>query len=249
MEPKYFNDYSMFETKHWWFIGRRRILKCLLLRFLKKKTTNFLDIGCGTGKWIKKWAEKQAVFGVDMYLPILKECKSSGLKRVTQGVLQCMPLKNDSFGCITLLDVLEHIDDEDLALEEVKRVAKPDAIVMLTVPAFSFLWGSQDLVSHHKRRYTVKDIISLMQKHGFAVMKVSCFNTILFPIIFVIRTYRLMKRGETKELDKINSDFEINKGDIINTFLSVIFSLERFMLPYVSLPLGVSIVCIAKVVK
>jgi ubiquinone/menaquinone biosynthesis C-methylase UbiE len=247
MDKNFYKNYSTFESKHWWSLGRRQILVHLLFRYLKSKSV-FLDIGCGIGMWMKEWEDRSTIFGIDKYYPFLEKCRSNNLEKVICGLMQRLPFKNNSFDCITLLDVLEHVDDENIVLKEIQRIAKPNAVVLITVPALSFLWGNQDIINHHKRRYTIGQINSLMQNHGFLIKKISYYNTILFPVIFAIRTFRRLILFQSKSVRDLKSDFEIFNS-FGNRLLKNIFSVERYILQYFDLPIGVSIICIACNVK
>jgi SAM-dependent methyltransferase len=155
------------------------------------------------------------------------------------GDVNNLPIRSNSVGLIIALDVLEHIDNDMNAIRELYQVLRKRGILILTVPAFNFLWGTQDVVTGHKRRYSKKEITNKLREVGFDILKSSYFNFFLFfPILIARRMIHLLGL-------KIESENEIN-FPLINFFLKVIFSLELYALEYFSFPFGVSILCIAK---
>jgi hypothetical protein len=115
--------------------------------------------------------------------------------------------------------------------------------VLLTVPAFQFLWGNQDVVSHHKRRYTLAEIESRVRAAGFTPRCISYFNAILFPVVAAVRVARRL-RGEPK--GEVKSDFGMTKPGLVNDTLTRVFAAEGRWLARWRLPVGVSIVCLAE---
>jgi SAM-dependent methyltransferase len=153
--------------------------------------------------------------------------------------LMMLPFKTNSIGLILALDVLEHLDEDLIGIKEVYRTLKPGGKVIFTAPAFRFLWGIQDEVGMHKRRYLKKELNRKVKDQGFRVLKSSYFNFFLFFPIFLAR--RLIHLSGLK----VESENKIN-FPIINSFLKTIFSLESYVLRCFSFPFGVSIFCIAR---
>jgi hypothetical protein len=136
-------------------------------------------------------------------------------------------------------DILEHLDDDSIGIKEIHRTLAREGKAILTVPAFKSLWGIQDVVGMHKRRYSKKEILGKIETEGFTIMESSYFNFFLFfPIAFGRRLIRLFGL-------KIESENKIN-SPLVNFFLKTIFSIEPYLLKYLSFPFGVSIFCIAK---
>jgi SAM-dependent methyltransferase len=137
------------------------------------------------------------------------------------------------------MDILEHLDDDAKGISELYRTLSKGGMLILTIPAFKFLWGIQDEVTAHKRRYSRPEIVNKLRQEGFKIMKSSYFNFFLFfPILFGRRLIQLLGL-------KIESENKIN-FPLINFFLKIIFSLEPYLLKYFSFPFGVSIYCLAK---
>src|SRR5882762_9723501 len=165
------------EETHWWFVGRRKIIESFLKRLcpgLKSKepareSLNILDVGCGTGANLEMLSQFGNAEGVDVSVEALDFCRARGLQQVKQGAAETLPYENDSFDLVTGLDVVEHLDDDVAGLKEMHRVLRPDGRAVLFVPAFMFLWGVQDDISNHRRRYTMAGLKAAVRKAGFEI--------------------------------------------------------------------------------
>jgi SAM-dependent methyltransferase len=233
------------EDVHWWFVGRRRILLSILDRYLGANATNgrqILDVGCGTGTMLTHLARFGDARGVDMDLEAVGYCHDRGLRQVTQSDADKLPFEKDTFDLVTALDVVEHIDDDLGALREMRRVIKPGGLLLLTVPAYRFLWGRQDDINLHKRRYVARELRSRLQAAGFEVQRLTYMNAILFPAIAAIR----LVRHVLPEPPKLESDFAFPAPQPLNVLLSAVFGSERHVLTRFDIPFGVSIMALAR---
>jgi SAM-dependent methyltransferase len=229
------------ERFHWWFTGRRRLLKSLISSLKIRQNSLIVDVGCGVGSnldLLKSMGFK--VIGIDSEIYGLSLAqKSISEVLLVNGDLVNLPFKSDSIGLVIATDIIEHLDDDSIGIKEIHRALKQDGNVILTVPAFKSLWGIQDVVGMHKRRYSKNEFLKKIEQAGFTVLKSSYFNFFLFfPILFgrrLIRFFRL----------RIESENRIN-FPLFNFFLKTIFSIEPFLLKYFSFPFGVSVFCIAK---
>lgn len=235
------------EETHWWFVGRRKIIESFLKRIcpgLKSKeparqSLNILDVGCGTGANLEMLAQFGNAEGVDVSAEALDFCRARGLRQVKQGAAETLPYENDSFDLVTGLDVVEHLDDDVAGLKEMRRVLRPDGRAVLFVPAFMFLWGVQDDISNHRRRYTMADLKAAVRKAGFEVERASYVNLSFFaPILFG----RLLMRVTGL---RPASENNITIG-ALNGVLGKLFGAERFLLRNLNFPFGVSIICVAR---
>jgi SAM-dependent methyltransferase len=228
------------EKAHWWFTGRRRLLKSIIQSLNIRKDSFVIDVGCGVGSnliLLKSMGLK--VIGIDSEIYSLSFSKNLSRVPIVNGDLLGLPIKSNSIGLFIATDILEHLNEDRLGIKEIHRSLKQGGKVIITVPAFGFLWGTQDIVGMHKRRYSKKELLMKIEQGGFTVLRSSYFNFILFvPILFVRRLIRLIGLC-------IESENEIN-FPLINFFLKTIFSLEIHFLKYVSFPFGVSIFCVAQ---
>ena len=232
-----------FEEDYWWFVGRRKIILTLFENILKKTKPKILDFGCGTGITLTYLKEYGDTAGYDISPHSFEYCKKRGLDNLYSDK-DFHKLKNKSIDFVFMMDVLEHFEDESKELSKVKEKLKNNNSVLITVPAFNFLWGGEDHVSNHKRRYTKSSLRKLLEFNGFEIQKISYYNFFLLPLISLIIFYKrfFVKNGRYQSNLK-----SINR--ITNKILSLILSIEAVILKKYSFPVGASIVCVAKLKK
>src|SRR5437667_9152380 len=230
------------EGKHWWFFGRRKIIEGFvekICRDIGKRKPRILDVGCGTGANLQMLSEFGDAEGVDVSSEALDFCRARGLAKVKQGAAEALPYEDASFDLVTGLDVVEHLDDDLAGLKEMRRVLRPRGRALLFVPAFMFLWGVQDDISHHRRRYTVKELKQKLRDAGLTVERITYANISFFLPILVGRL--LMRLTGARP----SSENNITIGGL-NGVLGRIFGSEGWWLQRLSFPFGVSIVCVAR---
>ena len=230
------------EETHWWYLGRRRIIRSLVEKIsttLNNSNPRILDVGCGTGANLKMLANCGRAEGVDISPQAVEFCRERGLDSVKLGAIEQLPYEDDSFEIVTALDVVEHLDDDVAGLREMRRVLRSDGRLLLFVPAFMFLWGVQDDVSNHRRRYTLPGLLKAVEEAGFSIEWSSYANISFFLPVLVVRSVMrwLGLRAAT--------EYGINIS-LMNGPFSQLFAAERFVLERGRLPFGVSAVCIAR---
>jgi len=238
------------EETHWWFVGRRKIIESFLKPVCAALKGNargdepltILDVGCGTGANLEMLSQFGKAEGVDVSEEALEFCRARGLAQVKQGAAEALPYKSGSFDLVTGLDVVEHLDDDVAGLKEMRRVLRPDGKAVLFVPAFMFLWGVQDDISNHRRRYTMTGLKEAVTKAGFEVERASYVNLSFFAPIFFGRL--LMRVTGLRPASENN----ITIG-ALNGVLGKLFGAERFLLRRLKFPFGVSIICVARPVS
>ena len=231
------------EGSHWWFVGRRAILETFLRKITAAASgqlsdVSILDVGCGTGANLEMLSQFGKAEGVDVSDDALEFCKRKGLT-AQKGLAEKLPFGDESFDITTALDVVEHLDDDVAGLKEMFRVTKKGGHSLIFVPAFMWLWGVQDDISHHSIRYTKKQIIERVEQAGFTVERATYANFTFFTPILVGRT--LMKVTGIKP----ESENNVNVS-ALNGFFGKLLSAERFWLKNFDFPLGVSIVLTAR---
>jgi SAM-dependent methyltransferase len=244
MREDFYAEYFRIEDRHWWFIGRRRIVLALLAAHLSRREgggRRILDLGCGTGTMLAHLRRFGEVQGVDADERAVKFCRSRGEDRVQLLRARTLPFPDHTFDLVTALDVLEHIEDDEGALQEVARVLRPGGTLLATVPAYGWMWGAQDEISHHFRRYTAGQLEKLICRARFETERLTYFNTILFPPIAAIRVARRVWRRQSDT----RSDFEMTQPGVVNRMLSGVFSSEARWLRRRDLPVGVSLLAVA----
>lgn len=183
------------EDSHWWFVGRRAILESFLKQIIqnlrsKVQDPKILDVGCGTGANLEMLSQFGSAEGVDVSDDALEFCRRKGLT-VQKGLAEKLPYADETFDLTTALDVVEHLDDDIAGLKEMHRVTKTGGYSLIFVPAFMWLWGVQDDISHHRIRYTRTEIVERLEKAGYKVERATYANFTFFAPILGGRT--LMK--------------------------------------------------------
>ena len=230
------------EETHWWFAGRRRIISGFVEHIcstLEKRPPHILDVGCGTGANLELLARYGEAEGVDVSPEALVFCRERGLQNVRQGEAEHLPYADASFDLVTGLDVVEHLDDDVAGLKEMHRVLRRGGRALLFVPAFKFLWGVQDDVSNHRRRYTKKQLKETLRTAGFEVERVTYANITFFLPILMGRV--LMRLTGFRPASENN----LTVG-VLNKPLGIILGSEAGLLRRLNLPFGVSAICIAR---
>jgi len=239
-KPTPYDVESEVEGFHWWFVVRRKLLKFILSSINIPMNCLTLDVGCGAGSNLKALvSDGLYAIGLDRSIYALSLIRGKEAFPLLGGDLNNLPIRTNSIGLIIAMDILEHLDDDSRGINEFFRALSRRGLLILTVPAFHSLWGIQDVVTGHKRRYSKREIMDKLREGGFDILKSSYFNFFLFfPILFARRLIHILKL-------KIESENEIN-SPVINFFLKSIFSLEPYLLKHFSFPFGVSIFCIAR---
>lgn len=228
------------ELSHWWYRVRRVMVANLIRAYFPDRTDiKILDVGCGTGGLLKELAPFGKVTGVDVSPRAIAFCNERGFTDVSLGSATDIPFPDGTFDLVLALDVIEHIEDDRKALAEINRVLKPGGTVFVFVPAFLFLWGINDIRSQHYRRYTKAELSAKATEAGFTPLRLTYFNTFLFPPIAFLRIL-VRKLGI-----KVESDVELGNA-FVNAIFYRIFLLESFFLKYMNFPFGVSAMVIGR---
>lgn len=233
-----YEDMYKTEDTHWWHKSKRRFVERFITTYAQKKKITILDVGCGTGKNMERLSNYGEVWGVDLSEEALSFCKKRGLINVKRGEAEHLPFENNTFDVVCVLDVLEHVDDK-LAVREIRRVLKNSGFIVVTVPAFWWLWSKWDDVLHHKRRYTKKQLKEILVQEGFVVQRNTYIHSFLVLPSLVIRK---LKQFQQKTY---TSDFQINNA-FMNKLLLFMSELEQMWINRYDMPFGTSVLCIAK---
>lgn len=229
------------QKKHWWFITRKNIVLDFIDRYLTKGgQKKVLDIGCGSGLMLNSLEEVGQTFGMDVSDEAISFSKEIFNGRVEKGALpDQLPYQEDFFDLITALDVIEHIDNDIDSIGAIRSLLLPGGKCIFTVPAYMFLWSPHDDVNQHKRRYTLQELNTKLVQAGFTVEKISYYNTLLFPVVFLVRMLNnVLKRDGASDLDM--------PGTVMNFVLKKIFGIEKYLLRLLNLPFGVSVIAVVR---
>lgn len=241
MENELFDEMYKVETQHWWFVARRKIIENVIGQLKLEKHSSILDAGCGNGDNLSMLSKYGDVVAMEREDAALEKAQARDIGKVYKGELPNQihdDIQKDK-DLIVLLDVLEHIDDDAGSLSALGNVINNNGSLVLTVPAYQFLWTSHDEQHHHKRRYTVNQLRKLIESNGWKVSYISYFNTLLFPLALIDRIkQKLFSSGENEGL-KMPPVF-------INALFEKIFSFESKFIGKIVFPFGLSIIVVAK---
>lgn len=243
MGAKYYGEYAQIEAVHWWFESPRAIFGTLLRQLPLAPDALLLDLGCGTGANLNLLSRYGRVNGLDRGAAAARYARNRTQVPVLRGDVRSLPVRSSTVDLVTAFDLIEHIDDDRACVGEMARVLRPGGHVLVTVPAFPWMWGRQDVISHHKRRYRARDFAQLFVMAGLRIRRLTYLNTFLFPVVAAVR---LARRVFPEKNTELMSDFSMTKPGRVNDLLAKLFSLEAPLIARVNLPLGVSLLCVAE---
>lgn len=237
MERSFLDKYHQIERNHWWFRVRGFILTDLISGYIRKGAKkHILNVGAATGRSTELLQPFGEVKSLEFDGPSCEYCREILKLDIVQGSVTELPFTDNSFDLVCAFDVIEHVEDDALAVRELMRVCKPGGIVFVTVPAFMSLWSSHDEVNFHYRRYQKNVLQSLFS--GGRILRTTYFNTLLFPLIWVVRKLGNLT-GRRNKVAKPDNEWMQSK--LTDTIFGAIFSLERPLLHNIDFPLGVSL--------
>lgn len=239
MDKAYEDKYLELEPNNFWFESRRELVVNFLKKIIKPEF-KILEIGSGSGaniKRIKQSFPKITIKGIEYSQKLVDAAKKKKLN-VQKGDATKLKEKSESYDLVICLDVLEHIKNDEKAISEIRRVLKKDGFALISVPAFNVLWGDQDIVNHHYRRYSKKILLTRFQK--FKRVKTTYWNFFMFFPIFISRLFQRKNRKS-----QAKTDFERTKK--IDWLFKKILMFENALIKLgIYLPFGVSFFAIVK---
>ncbi len=243
MDKNYYVEYYKLERENWWFKARLEIIRSQIKRIAKgHHNLKILNIGTATGATSVMLQE----FGSVKSIEYDKDCYEFVKQRLDidleQGSILDLQFRDEEYDLVCAFDVIEHVEDDKKAVTEMLRVCKSEGNIIITVPAFNFLWSKHDEVNHHFRRYTWAMLKPLFNRER--VVFHSYFNSILF---FPITAVRLLGKLIPLKRKGSGSDFGLVNSAVLNKVFYRIFKVENILLSSrISLPFGISLMAIAK---
>lgn len=241
MDRQIYDQMAELQDGHWWFVARRRILADAIARnVLLPRFPRILEAGCGTGGNLAMLSRFGEVAAFDPDEEALAYAAGKGDFDIRQGQLPSrIPFEDASFDLVAALDVIEHVDDDRASLSALAARLRPGGWVLLTVPAYPFLWSRHDVRHHHKRRYVKCQLTALAREVGLDPLFTTYYNSLLFPLIACVRLVRGLPPLKNQD------DFSLTP-ERLNRLFQVVFASERHLVGRLPLPAGVSLLMLAR---
>jgi SAM-dependent methyltransferase len=186
------------EDRHWWYRGRRKVLDGVIDDLRLPARAEILDAGCGSGRNMIDLARHGTVTGVELSTTSVSLARERCTGDVIEGSVLEMPFDAGRFDLAASLDVIEHLEDDLAALRELRRVVKPGGTLLVTVPAYQWLWSGHDVVNHHYRRYTRRTLQRVGEQAGWRQARTTYFNSLLLPAAILLRVLDRFNRKTTE---------------------------------------------------
>jgi SAM-dependent methyltransferase len=243
MEARAYEEMRALEDSHWWFRGRRRLLRPLLGEALAAAHARVaFEVGCGTGGNLSHFAPlfpDTRFVGLDFDAGALAFCAGRGLAAsIVRGDGTRLPLRDGSVDCLLAIDIIEHFDDDTALLVELRRALRPGGQLVVNVPHHPWLWSPHDAVLHHKRRYARGELQQKLVAAGFRVERAQGFNFLLLPPIALVRLLRA--RRAQRGSDPGGTDFFTLPAPL-NAALAGLYALEAALVRVLPIREGVSL--------
>ncbi|MFO7976814.1 MAG: methyltransferase domain-containing protein [Candidatus Hydrogenedentota bacterium] len=242
MKPREYVTMRAVEDWHWWYEGLRGVLKHHWNRYVSKENPVILDVGCGTGANMVLLENDGRCFGLDRSSKAIAFCRERGLKKIALASAGSLPYPSDTFDAAVSLDVLVHkwIQDKQAALDEMARILKPGGYLFLNLSAYQWLRSSHDVAVEQDWRTRAAEIRQMLNASGLEVERITYWNTLLFPAIAAVRLVRKCTRNQSER-----SDFRHTQRTPLDFVCAGALRLERCLLPWTSLPFGLSVFAVA----
>jgi SAM-dependent methyltransferase len=249
MDAFAYRQFIDFEHGHWWFRGRRAVYLGLLKHHLAgARLRRVLDLGCGVGGFLPGLSElAEHVYPADLDRGSLAHCRTRGFPMGVVADGYALPYRDGSFDLVCLFDALEHIPDEHRALVEVARVLAPGGRVILSVPAYPFLFANNDRVARHQRRYTRASLAAVLTRAGFELERNTHTNVLLFPLILpAVLALKTIERLFRIAPDPERTNLTVPMPAFLHGLLARTFAAELAISRRWNWPAGHSILAIAR---
>lgn len=233
------------EERHWWYRGRRELVRDALARHAPAhRPLAILDVACATGMSFRFLSDFGDVRGIDISEETIELCGRRGIDRIVRGDAMALPFTGASFDAVLALDAFEHFEDDVAAMREVARVLRPGGLLVATVPAFMSLWSPHDDAYHHVRRYRRPQFCQRLRSAGLQLVRSSYSSLALFAPVWLLRRWRRLTQGDG-EVDP-TSDFAVGLPWPLDPLAAAITRTEVALEKRVDLPFGVSLLAVAR---
>jgi SAM-dependent methyltransferase len=228
------------DEEHWWYRGRRRVLRAELDRLPLPPGVRLLDAGCGSGRTLDELARYGRVSGIDLSVDAVAAARRRGHDDVHVARVEDLPFPDATFDVVTCLDVIEHTPDDRVTLAELLRVTRPGGLLLVTVPAYQALWSRHDEVNLHFRRYDSPSLRAAGREAGWDIVNDTHFNGLLLAPAAAVRVAQRHRRGHP------HSDLALTPP-VLNRVLELPLRLEsRLLAMGTRLPAGLSLLAVLR---
>ena len=243
MNPEEYEKMFTEENTYWWYQGRKEIVLALLgyHTALSSRRLSVLDMGCGTGLMLEALGPLAHPVGVDFSPLALKFCRQREIARLVCAPVESLPFRNEQFDLLLALDLLEHMDDDAALIREMWRLCRPDGHVLITVPAFPFLWSDHDEALHHRRRYTRQSLRRLIRTAEFEIVRFTSTITLMLPPIALFRFVQRFLAPKRRP-----KSHHIHLPGPLNRLLITLLKCEARWLRRFDFPAGVSLIALLR---
>jgi SAM-dependent methyltransferase len=245
MRPEEYERMYALENTYWWFQGRKEIVLRLLRRYtpLGDDDLSVLDVGCGTGLMLDSLRPYARPVGLDFSRLSMTYCARRGIERLVCARVEALPFGVETFDLLLALDLFEHIDDDAALMREMWRLCRPGGHLLITVPAYPFLWSEHDEALHHRRRYCRSTLRQLIALTDFEVVRFTSAIALMLPPIV---TFRLAQKVFKPKGENAPKTHLISLPQTINRLLIALLKTEAQWLQRFNLPFGVSLVALLR---
>jgi SAM-dependent methyltransferase len=245
MDAAEYDNLERVERVHWYYAGKRRLVREWLERIRPPVATDrLLDCGAGTGLFAQEMAACCEVFVLDDHEESIRRLRTRfPADRILPLAGDAIPLPAQSLDYVTALDVLEHVPDDRAVVAEFARVLRPGGIAAVTVPASRALWSEWDVVLHHHRRYDRAQLRALFPDGAWELVHVNYTNVVVYPAVWLIRRWRELRRRLGLGYPAARTEDRLPPRWLNGLLRASFTGLARSRLPF---PFGVSLVLVAR---
>lgn len=186
------------DDRHWWYRGRRRVVRAVLDSLELRPGARLLDAGSGSGRTLDELARYGSAAGIEVNPAGVEAARTRGHAEVVRAPVEAIPHADAAFDAVTCLDVIEHTPDDVRSLLELRRVTRPGGALVVTVPAYPWLWSRHDEVNRHYRRYTRRALRHAAEAGGWHVERMTGFNAVYLLPAAAVRVARRGRDGESQ---------------------------------------------------
>ncbi|MGB8643811.1 MAG: class I SAM-dependent methyltransferase [Anaerolineae bacterium] len=239
------------EDEHWWFATRTWAIEKWVQALPRHAGLDILDVGCGAGNMIHHLSRYGRVRGIEVDARPVKIAQDRGYDVRAADATQRIPFDDRAFDLVTALDVIEHVDADTAILREAHRVLRPGGHLLVTTPAFQWLWSHNDELNAHKRRYTARELNNRLVQSGFRLRRTSYSFFLVFPLSapLIIWRNRTQKRIDLSSHHFQEDAYQVEMEPVspaLNTLLRGVGQIEAGLIGAINLPIGTSLISIAE---